>query len=92
MRNTILLCGALFTISGCGENLGCDDPEVLAKLDNRFLQTDSIVTLSRDEATGNLKCHGKIVGALAYDGLDYTVMRTNSGELVVESEMTGRIM
>lgn len=92
MRKIGLACIASLAVSACGSQLNCDDRDVLAKLDNRFLQTDSIITLSRDEATGNLRCHGKIVGALAYDGLDYTVMRTTSGNLVVESEMTGRIM
>lgn len=92
MRKLILILGIASGLPGCGSRTSCDDPKVLAKLDNRFLQTDSIVTLSRDTATGNLKCHGKIVGALAYDGLDYTVMETSSGNLAVESEMTGRIM
>ncbi|QWC57471.1 hypothetical protein F7D01_10600 [Erythrobacter sp. 3-20A1M] len=92
MKRTAFACLGALAVSACGSQVNCDDPDVLAKVDNRFLQTDSIVTLSRDESTGNLKCHGKIVGALAYDGLDYTVMRTASGELVVETQMTGRIM
>jgi hypothetical protein len=79
-------------LPACGNGVACDDQKVLAKLDNRFLQTDSIVTISQDSATGNVKCHAKIVGALAYDGLDYSVMKTKSGELVVDSAMTGRIM
>jgi hypothetical protein len=92
MRELILVLCAPLYLTACANGPSCNDPKVLPKLDNRFLQTDSIVTISNDTATGNLRCHAKIVGALAYDGLDYTVMQTSSGDLVVESDMTGRTM
>lgn len=92
MKKLVLILCAPFALAACGNGVACDDQRVIAKLDNRFLQNDSIVTLSHDQATGNLKCHAKIVGALAYDGLDYSVMKTSSGDLVVESTMTGRTM
>lgn len=91
MRLPALVC-SLISLSACGSGLTCNDPRVLAELNNRFLQEDSIVTLSNDTTTGNLRCRAKIVGALAFDGLDYSVMETSSGTLVVQSEMTGRIM
>lgn len=92
MKNLAFMLCALLALTSCGDELSCADPRVLAKLNNRFLQADTIVTLTRDTNTGNIKCHAKIEGALAYDGLDYSVMQTSSGNLVVESEMTGRIM
>jgi hypothetical protein len=70
-------------LTACDKGLSCDDPKVLTKLNNRLVIPESIVTLSKDPSTGNLRCRVNING-LFVSVIEYEVMRTTDGEIVVE--------
>lgn len=80
---------ALSVILGaCTSGPSCDDAAVLEIADNKFIVETSIITVSKDETTGNLVCRAQTEGALFHNRVDYTVMKTNAGELVVETIFT----